>query len=43
MLAYCDGYSREELAARFARPVNTIKSWLHRSIGVLRTCMDEAG
>lgn len=43
MLAYCDGYSREELAARFVRPVNTIKSWLHRSIGTLRTCMDEVG
>lgn len=43
MLAYCDGYSREELAARFNRPVNTIKTWLHRSLLVLRTCMDGTG
>jgi RNA polymerase sigma-70 factor (ECF subfamily) len=43
LLAYCDGYSREELAARFERPVNTIKTWLHRSIGTLRACMDETG
>jgi RNA polymerase sigma-70 factor (ECF subfamily) len=43
VLAYCDGYSREELAARFERPVNTIKSWLHRSISTLRACLDETG
>jgi RNA polymerase sigma-70 factor (ECF subfamily) len=41
VLAYCDGYSREELAARFERPVNTIKTWLHRSLAALRACMDE--
>lgn len=43
LLAYRDGYSREELATRFERPVNTIKTWLHRSIGSLRACMDETG
>lgn len=43
VLAYCDGFSREELAARFGRPVNTIKTWLHRSIFALRACMDETG
>ena len=40
MLAYCSGYSREELADRFRRPVGTIKTLLHRSIKVLRTCLD---
>ena len=39
--AYRDGYSREELAERFARPVNTIKTWLHRSAGALRGCLEE--
>jgi RNA polymerase sigma-70 factor (ECF subfamily) len=43
VLAYCDGYSREELASRFARPVNTIKTWLHRGLASLRGCLDEAG
>ncbi len=40
LLAYYEGYSREELAERFAKPVNTIKSWLHRSLAALRTCME---
>ena len=40
LLAYYEGYSREELAQRFGRPVNTIKTWLHRSLGTLRACLD---
>lgn len=40
VLAYCHGYSREELAARFERPVNTIKTWLHRSLGALKACLE---
>lgn len=40
LLAYYEGFSREELAARFGRPVNTIKTWLHRSLGTLRDCLD---
>jgi len=43
ILAYCEGFSREELASRFARPVNTIKTWLHRGLASLRACLDEAG
>ena len=42
LLAYYEGYSREELALRFDRPVNTIKTWLHRSLAVLRDCLDGA-
>ncbi|MGO1078371.1 sigma-70 family RNA polymerase sigma factor [Inquilinus sp. CA228] len=43
LLAYYEGYSREELATRFDRPVNTIKTWLHRGLAALRHCMDGAG
>jgi RNA polymerase sigma-70 factor, ECF subfamily len=39
LLAYYTGLSREELATRFARPVATIKTWLHRSLAQLRTCL----
>lgn len=42
LAAYYEGYSREELSARFASPVNTIKTWLHRTAASLRTCMGEA-
>jgi RNA polymerase sigma factor (sigma-70 family) len=42
LLAYYEGYSREELAQRFGRPVNTIKTWLHRSLAALRDCLDRA-
>ncbi len=38
--AYCNGDSRDELAARYARPVNTIKTLLHRGLASLRTCME---
>lgn len=40
VLAYCSGFSREELATRFDRPVGTIKTMLHRSIKLLRDCLD---
>ncbi len=42
LLAYYEGYTREELAQRYDRPVNTIKTWLHRSLATLRTCLDGA-
>jgi RNA polymerase sigma factor (sigma-70 family) len=40
VLAYCEGYSRDELARRFDHPVNTIKTWLHRALAALKTCME---
>jgi RNA polymerase sigma factor (sigma-70 family) len=40
ILAYCGGYSRDELATRFERPVNTIKTWLHRGLASLRECLE---
>lgn len=40
VLAYVDGLSREELAARFDMPVNTIKTRLHRGLSALKLCLD---
>ncbi|WP_224405652.1 sigma-70 family RNA polymerase sigma factor [Afifella sp. IM 167] len=40
VLAYCYGFSREELAERYARPVGTIKTWLHRSLKTLFQCLE---
>lgn len=40
VLAYCNGNSREELAMRFDRPVNTIKTLLHRGLAALKSCLD---
>lgn len=39
VLAYCEGLSREELAAKYAQPVNTIKTWLRRSLAQLKGCL----
>lgn len=39
LLAYYRGMSREALAARFGRPVATVKTWLHRGLAQLKTCM----
>lgn len=41
VLAYCEGFSREELAQRFDRPVNTIKTWLHRALAALKGCLED--
>lgn len=42
VLAYCEGWSREELAARFGCPVNTVKTWLRRGLISLRGCLEAA-
>ena len=39
LLAYYNGWSREQLAVRFDKPVNTIKTWLRRSLIDLRECL----
>jgi RNA polymerase sigma-70 factor, ECF subfamily len=41
VLAYIEGHSREELAKHFARPVATIKTWLHRSLAQLKDCLSQ--
>lgn len=38
--AYLDGASYAELAARFAVPLNTMRSWLRRGLIALKECMD---
>lgn len=39
--AYLDGYSYEELSARHAVPINTMRTWLRRSLLKLRECLSE--
>ncbi|HWA19550.1 MAG TPA: sigma-70 family RNA polymerase sigma factor [Devosia sp.] len=37
--AYLDGYSYEELATRYSVPLNTMRTWLRRSLLKLRECL----
>ncbi len=39
LLAYYNGWSREQLAAKFRAPVNTVKTWLRRSMMDIRACL----
>lgn len=39
LLAYRFGLSREQLAAKAGKPVNTIKTWLRRSLMEIRECL----
>ena len=39
LLAYYSGWSRERIAAEFGKPVNTIKTWLRRSLLEIRECL----
>ena len=41
LMAYLEGRTREELAERFDRPVNTIKTWLRRGLQSLRRCLED--
>lgn len=41
VMAYCEGYSHEELSEKHKRPVGTIKSWIRRGLISLRSCIDE--
>ncbi|MEM6678929.1 MAG: sigma-70 family RNA polymerase sigma factor [Pseudomonadota bacterium] len=40
LLAYYEGWTREEMAIRLRAPVHTIKSWLRRSLMTLRSSME---
>ncbi len=40
VLAYVNGLTHEELAARLDRPIGTIKSWVRRGLEQLKGCMD---
>ena len=39
LLAYYNGWSREQLAEKFGAPVNTVKTWLRRSMLDVRECL----
>lgn len=39
--AYFDGWSREQLAEKLDTPVNTIKTWLRRSLIEIREFLDQ--
>lgn len=38
--AYIEGYSYQELADRYAIPLNTMRTWLRRSLLSLKDCLD---
>ncbi len=41
LLAYYEGFSREELAERFQAPVGTIKTRLRRGLIALKACLEQ--
>ncbi|MGB7288028.1 MAG: sigma-70 family RNA polymerase sigma factor [Salaquimonas sp.] len=38
--AYVEGYSYQELADRYSIPLNTMRTWLRRSLLSLKDCLD---
>jgi len=40
-LAYYQGLTFEEVAARMAAPLGTVKSWVRRSLMRLKSCLDQ--
>lgn len=42
-LAYFDGLSHAEIAAKLGQPLGTVKSWVRRGLQALKPCLDEAG
>lgn len=38
--AYMEGYSYQELADRYNTPINTMRTWLRRSLQNLRECLE---
>lgn len=41
-LAYVDGCTHEEIAARLGSPVGTVKSWVRRGLESLKRCLEAA-
>jgi RNA polymerase sigma-70 factor (ECF subfamily) len=39
LLAYYNGWTRDQLAQKFDKPVNTIKTWLRRGLIQIRECL----
>jgi RNA polymerase sigma-70 factor, ECF subfamily len=42
LLAYYEGYTHQELAARLKAPLGTVKSWVRRGLAQLRDCLEAA-
>jgi len=42
LLAYYEGYTHSEMAARLATPLGTVKSWVRRGLQQLRDCLGSA-
>jgi len=40
LMAYLYGYSRQDIAHYFDKPINTIKSWIRRGLGRLKLCLN---
>ncbi len=40
LMAFVEGYTHQELAARLERPLGTVKSWIRRSLGQLKVCLE---
>ncbi|HEX4870708.1 MAG TPA: sigma-70 family RNA polymerase sigma factor [Nevskiaceae bacterium] len=40
LLAYYEGYTHQELAARMKAPLGTVKSWVRRGLSRLRECLE---
>lgn len=40
MLAFVDGFSHSDIAARLAAPIGTVKSWVRRGLLALRSCLE---
>ena len=39
LLAYYNGWSREQLSEKFNTPLNTVKTWIRRSVIDIRECL----
>lgn len=42
VLAYCEGYTHDELSQRIGSPLGTIKSWIRRGLQSLKACLERA-
>ena len=40
VLAYCEGYTHQELSQRLTRPIGTVKSWIRRGLHLLKDCIE---